>query len=429
MRRWLRWLCLSLCCACVWALSACAGGGLGNDRPPADITILGTITGQGSQEIEAILAPFTEATGFTVDYQGTDAFTTILPLDLAAGHSPDLALFPQPGLMADLAQEGHLIPLNQVVDSNDLEAALGENWLALGKLQGEAYGLPLRVYLKGLVWYRPDQFATQGYTVPTTWDELQALTNHMIADGQTPWCLGLESGEATGWVATDWIEDIVLRQSGPEIYDRWVHHDLPFTDPAIKQAFETFGTIALNPQAVRGGRVGVLGTPFGDSPLPLFRDPPGCYLHDQSNFITAFFPPKVNLDEDVAFFPLPPMDPQAPPTILVGAVQLGVLRDSPAVRALVNYLLTPEPHQLWASFGGHLSPFAAVDGDAYGDAPARAEVALLKQAQVIRFDASDAMPAAVGTGSFWEGAVDYLSGVDLDTVLREIDRAWPDDRA
>jgi alpha-glucoside transport system substrate-binding protein len=392
---------------------------------PQSLTLMGTITGKGIQDIQQTIAPFSDRSGIRITYQGTDALTTLLPLQIAAGNPPDLALFPQPGLMGDLVAEQALIPLESLVDPQLLDNALTPQWRFLGKIGEHTYGLPVRAYLKGLVWYVPQRFAEKGYEVPQSWAELEALTQQIIADGETPWCLGVESGEASGWVGTDWVEDILLRQSGEETYDRWVTHAIPFTDPAVANAFATFGHLVLNPKAVLGGKVGILSTNYGDAPLGLFQDPPGCYLHTQANFIPAFFPEEVNR-EAVDFFPLPGFTRAADASrLVVGAVQLGVLRDTPAVRSFLEYWLTPEPHKIWAGLGEHLSPYRDVAITDYPDRLSQKEAEILKSADILRFDASDAMPSAVGTGSFWAGMVDYLSGVELNTVLKDIDASWP----
>ncbi len=129
-----------------------------------------------------------------------------------------------------------------------------------------------------------------------------ALSDRIVADGKVPWCLGLESGDSTGWVGSDWIEDIMLRTAGAKVYDRWISHQIPFNDSRVKTAFEEFGKIARNDKYVVGGKVGVISTPFGDSPAPLFDRPPGCYLHRQANFIASFLPSRVKLGEDVGLY-------------------------------------------------------------------------------------------------------------------------------
>ncbi|MEB3213493.1 MAG: ABC transporter substrate-binding protein [Leptolyngbyaceae bacterium] len=398
-----------------------------SDNPPDTVTILGSITGEGQDTIEAIFQPFTEATGIQVIYEGTDAFATLLPVRVEAGNAPDLALFPQPGLMADLARSGDLIPLDSVVSKDQLTAAYGDEWLQLGTVDNAPYGLWARADLKSLVWYRPDVFSEKGYDIPATWEEMLALSDQMAADGTPPWCIGIESGAATGWVGTDWIEDILLRTSGPDVYDQWVQHEIPFTSPEIVEAFQQFGAIALNPDYVYGGSVGIISTPFGDAPLPLFTDPPGCYLHRQTNFIATFFPDDVVVGEDVDVFLLPPIDPEFGTPLLVAGTAFAMLNDREEVRAVVEYLLTPEPHEIWVSQENYISPHQQVSLDAYADPFMRTQAELLANAETIRFDGSDLMPGAVGTGTFWTGIVDYVGGTDTETVLERIEESWPKD--
>ena len=399
------------------------------DRPSTEssrqtVTILGSITAEGQEKLEQIFVPFTEETGIQVEYEGTDAFATLLPVRVDGGNAPDLALFPQPGLMADLARADNLIPLDTFIEEDRLSAAYTDDWLGLGEVDGKLYGLWARADLKSLVWYRPDVFSEKGYDVPTTWEEMIALSDRMATEGTAPWCIGIESGAATGWVGTDWIEDIMLRTAGADVYDQWVRHDIPFTASAVANAFEQFGEIALNPDYVFGGTVGVISTPFGDAPQPLFTDPPGCYLHRQTNFIASFFPEEVVVGEDVDVFLLPPIEPAFGTPILVAGTAFAMLNDRAEVRAVIEYLLTPEPHEIWVGLENYISPHQQVSFDAYADSFTRTQAELLANADTVRFDGSDLMPGAVGTGTFWTGVVDYVGGTDLDTVLETIEASW-----
>ncbi|MEO1131482.1 MAG: ABC transporter substrate-binding protein [Cyanobacteria bacterium J06639_1] len=394
-------------------------------RPPT-VTILGSITGDGQTTIEQVMQPFTDATGIEVIYEGTANFATLLPVRATAGNPPDLALFPQPGLMADLARQGELVPLTELIERSQLETAFAQTWLDLGTVDGELYGLWSRADVKSLVWYRPDVFEAEGYAVPTTWDEMMALSDRLISEGKTPWCLGIESGAASGWVGTDWIEDIVLREGGTDIYDRWVARDIPFTHPVIKTSFERFGAIARSSDYALGGAIGVISTPFGDSPQPLFSNPPGCYLHRQANFISTFFPEDVEVGTDVAIFPLPSIEPDSDAPLLIAGTVFAALSDSPETRALVEYLTTVEPHQRWVESENYISPHQSITPDSYTNPLLSQQAELLANATSIRFDASDLMPGAVGTGTFWSGVVDYVGGADLDGVLQAIDTSWPE---
>lgn len=384
------------------------------------VTILGTLTGNGEEKLKAAIAPFTEETGIQVIYEGTDAFTTVVPVRVDSGNAPDIALFPQPGLMADFAREGKLIPQ----DRQSLAASYSDDWLDLASVNDQIYGVWMRADVKSLVWYNPQAFQAAGYTIPTTWDELDQLMDRMVADGHTPWCIGMESGKATGWVGTDWLEEILLRQAGPDLYDQWVAHEIPFNHPAVKAALATFGDIARNPDRVLGGPTGVISTPFGDSPRPLFSDPPGCYLHRQASFISDFLPETVEPGVTVDVFVLPPMQPETGTPVLVGGILFGQFHDTPAAAALMAHLSTAEAHTIWAE-EGYITPHQRVPLTAYPNDLIRNQAKILQDADLIRFDGSDLMPGAVGTGTFWSGMVDYVGGADLDTVLDEVEASWP----
>ncbi len=420
-------LCLTLSLVMFGCQSSPSGPQSTEVQPGDTITILGTLTGVGEDKLRQAMAPFTEATGVEVIYEGTDAFTTLLPVRVDSGNPPDIALFPQPGLMLDFAEAGQMAPLTDFIDRATLAEAYDEYLLNLVSLDESVYGLWMRADVKSLVWYNPKAFAAKGYTVPETWAEMDALSDRIMADGGTPWCMGMESGQASGWVGTDWVEDILLRQAGPAVYDQWVSHEIPFSDPQVKAAFEEFGAIARNPKAVLGGTTGVISTPFGEAPRPLFDDPPGCYLHRQASFIVEFLPERVDLNSDISVFALPPIDPAQGQAVIIGGILFGVFNDTPAVRALMAYLATPEPHAIWAGLGSYISPHRQVSLEAYPNDLTRKQAEILQKADVLRFDGSDLMPGAVGTGAFWSGMVDYVDGQDLTTALEDIDAAWPPD--
>ncbi len=183
----------------------------------------------------------------------------------------------------------------------------------LGEYDGEHYGIPTNINLKSMVWYPKDDFDAAGYEVPETFDDLIALSDQIVADGSTPWCVGFESGGATGWPATDWMEDIMLRTAGPEAYDQWVAHEIPFNDPAVVNAGEVFGEVMFADGYVLGGAENTPTSPFADAPLPMFDDPPGCWLHRQASFIDASFPEDAVAGDDYDWFPFPPIDQEGTP--------------------------------------------------------------------------------------------------------------------
>lgn len=390
------------------------------------VTVFGVWSGDELDNFKEVVYPFTEETGIGMAFEGTRDLAAVLTTRTEAGNPPDLAILPNPGQLVELAAAGHLVDLTSFVDMAQLQSDYAQVWLDLASYEGTLYGIFYKAADKSLVWYNPGAFDAAGYEVPTTWGELIALSDQIVADGGVPWCAGFESEAASGWPATDWIEDIMLRTAGPDVYDQWVNHEIPWTDPAIKTAWETFGEIATNEDYLYGGTTGALTINFGDSPAPLFDDPPGCYMHRQASFITGFFPEGVEAGVDYDFFPFPEIDPAYGTPALGAADVIVMLNDTPDARALMQYLVTGEAQEIWAGLGGFLSPSKSVDLDVYPDDMTRKIAEALVGAEVFRFDASDLMPAAVGAGSFWTGTLDYVGGEDVDSVLETIEASAVD---
>lgn len=389
-----------------------------------DVEVFASLRGRDADALREVLAAFTAETGIPTRYVGTAGFAHRLPERLREGDPPDVALLPQPALLAELARAGHLVALDELTG---LEDTLHPGAETVGLVDGVRYGVWFRVSLKSLVWYPPAAFEAAGYPLPETWDELLALSRTIAADGTPPWCLGMEDFGSTGWVGTDWIEDLILRLHGPEVYDAWVAREVPFTDPRIAEAFEAFGAVALAPGQVAGGSRAALTAPTLRALWPMLDDPPGCLLSRQASFQVTDLPPGTRLgpEGDLDVFVLPGVDADAPP-LIAGGDLVAALTDRPETRALVAYLASPEAGEVWAARGGFLSPHAAFASDAYADPFDRRLAELLASAPLVRFDGSDQLPTAIGTGSFWTGMVAYVGGVPLSEVLEVIEAGGSD---
>ncbi len=279
-------------------------------------------------------------------------------------------------------------------------------------------GIWARYNGKSQVWYPKDDFDAAGYQIPTSWEELLALSDQIVSDGDTPWCVGIESGAATGWPATDWMEEFMLRTTTPENYDKWVSGELKFDSPEVRNALTKLSELWLKEGYVYGGQEAITTTFFGDAPAPMFEQPPKCWLHKQGNFITAFFPEGVKVGEDYDFFYLPGIDPKLGEPYLVAGDIYAMWRDAPEVQAVYEYFTKGESLKEWLAAGGALAPQNDTCLDWYTDPVEKKIAGLVKNASTVRFDASDLMPGAVGSGSFWKGMTDYFSGAaDMDTVL------------
>jgi len=402
-----------------------------HDLSGQTLNIFGPWRGDDQALAESIWAYFEQATGVSVNYSSSESYEQQIVIDTEAGSPPDIAILPQPGLIQNLVSKGFVEPLGEETAAWLGENyAAGESWVGLGTFAGpdgaEAlYAFPYKIDVKSLVWFVPDNFDDAGYEVPETMEDLIALSEQIVADGGTPWCIGLGSGGATGWPATDWVEDMMLRTQTPEVYDGWVSNEIPFDDERVVGAIEEFGAFARNDDFVAGGAGAVASTDFRDSPKGLFSSPPQCYMHKQASFIPSFFPEGTELGIDADFFYFPSYAEKDLGNPVLGAGTLAfITNETEAARAFIDFLKTPIAHELWMAQTGFLTPFTAVDTELYGDSTLKKMGEILLDATTFRFDGSDLMPAGVGAGTFWTGMVDYAGGKDAGEVATEIQNSW-----
>ncbi|MGA7689054.1 MAG: extracellular solute-binding protein [Jiangellales bacterium] len=393
-----------------------------SDRP--SVTVFGPWRGVSADAFRASMTTFEERSGIDVVYTGSARFVDDATKRVEDGLAADVMIFPQPGLMLELADLGLLLPLpSQVVDTAE-RSHRPEVTEALSSVRADV-GVVYRLNVKSLVWYPPVVFDAFDYSVPRSWTELDALAQQIADDGTAPWCLGVEAFSSSGWAATDWVEDIVLRSAPPQTYDRWVAGDLPFTDPTIASSFEDFSDMALAPGRSLGGRRAVLNTNVAAAAQPQFDDPSGCVLHRQASFAADDLDPSVVIGPggDTDVFILPSRDGEAPP-LLVGGTFAAAGTDRPETWELLAYLASAEGSAAWVERGGFISPHASVTTDDYGTAFDARMAQLLADADVVRFDGSDLMPPAVGTGTFYSAMQSYIATDRLDDALAEAQRGY-----
>ncbi|MGI9520586.1 MAG: ABC transporter substrate-binding protein [Hyphomicrobiaceae bacterium] len=380
---------------------------------------------------ESMIAYFSAATGARVTYASSENYEQQVVIDTQAGSPSDITILPQPGLIADLAAKGVLVPLGEKVASwMKANYAAGQSWVDLGTYRGKDgtsafYAFSYKADLKSLVWYSPENFEEAGYEVPASMEDLESLTEQIVADGRTPWCIGLGSGGQTGWPATDWVEDLLLRLEAPEVYDLWVSNEIKFDDPRITTAIDAFGYFARNEKHVAGGAGSVATTDFRESPRGLFAAPPKCYMHRQASFIPAFFPKGLDAGDDYDFFYFPAYERADLGKPVLGAGTLATItNDTPAARAFIAWLQTPIAHEVWMASGGMLTPHKSANTESYANPALRKQGEILLKATTFRFDGSDLMPGTIGAGAFWTGMVDYVGGEDAKKVAAKIQATW-----
>ncbi|MCU0495013.1 MAG: ABC transporter substrate-binding protein [Chloroflexaceae bacterium] len=394
------------------------------------VTMTGPFTGEDANKFNDAVKEFEDKTGIDIQYEGSKEFEATISARVDGGNPPDIADFPQPGLAASFARSGKIIDVTTYIKTDWLQQNYTQSYLDIATLAGPngdiMAGVWHRAFPKSLVWYPKAAFDEAGYEIPQTWEEMTALMDQIVADGDTPWCIGIESGAATGWAATDWTEDAMLRTTSLENYDRWVAGELAFTDPIVKNAVQQWSSIWFDDKYVFGGRAKIVTTNFGDAPKPMFDKPdPKCWLHRQGSFITSFFPEDTVAGTDYAVFYLPPIDPQYGKPVLFSGDLMVAFADRPEVRAVMSYFSSGASVENWVKAGGATSPHKDSSLEWYTNEVDRQVADVLQQAESVRFDASDLMPGVVGAGTFWKGMTDYVAGtVDLDKAMEEIQAGW-----
>ncbi|MEV0532167.1 ABC transporter substrate-binding protein [Kitasatospora sp. NPDC050463] len=394
------------------------------------VTVFASILSPESDNLEKSWAEFAKCTGIKISYEGSNDFESQLPVRVSGGNAPDFAIIPQPGLLAQMVRSGKVAkPPAQTVANQEKWSPV---WKTYGSVNGTFYAAPMSANMKSLVWYSPKAFKQAGYEVPQSWADLMALSDRIAKAGAgKPWCGGIASGTATGWPATDWLEEVVLGTHGGEVYDQWVSHQVKFSDEKIITAMRTVADWMQNPAWVNGGYGDVKSiatTTFQDAGAPILTGK--CFLLQQASFYKAQWPKdtKVGPDGDIFAFRLPAVNPQVASPVEGGGEFLTAFASRPEVQAVQNYLSSSD----WASSrvrtaSGWVSANQGVDKALYTDPIDRLSAdALTDPAATFRFDGSDLMPAAVGAGQEWKSLTAWFAeGQSVQKTAADIDAAWP----
>ncbi len=416
---------------------------LGSDQPYAGKTVDIQVQWTGGElaNFQASLADFAKATGITIQVDSVpSSHETVLKSRIEGGSPPDIAQLAQPTPILAYAAEGKVVDVATIMDAQKLSS---EHPATIGLVtQGsKIWGIPYKADVKSVIWYPIKAFQAKGYQVPTTWDQLIALSDKIVADGSNPWCISAGGpGDATGWQITDWVEEVVLKTKGLQYYNDWISHKVTFEDPGIKAAFDQYvGKIFFSPNYVYGGPQAIINTDQKTVMDPMFNQDlaaPQCWMQKVPTWYGPDFfpdqrangtPSKYIVGQDVGLMAFPTIDPSQN-NAEGSADTMMVLNDRPEVRAVAQFLATPQGIQRWIEAGSAISTNTTTP-DAWYAGSYKLQVAssIVNKAAGIGFDASDLMPGAVGAGTFWTQSVDWVNnnGQNTDAVLKAIDDSWP----
>ena len=395
-------------------LAACAPSTPAGD---GKVSIFGGYGEADAKAFQETLTEFGDANGIEITFTSLASFDTDIKVKIEAGQEPDIALWPQPGGLKGLVD--NLVPLDEVFDVTKATSTLVPGWDTLAQVDGKIYGLPVSANMKTLVFYNPSAFAANGYTVPTTDAELVALEEQIKADGSGyPWCAGIESGGATGWAFTDWMEQYVLMFHGPEAYASWIAGDLDFSSAEVTKAAEYVSARLLTEGHVNGGGAAMAADSFGNT-APLFetggKAAGQCFMMRQGSFIVGFTPEDIQAQvaagdyTNFDAFPLP--TPEGAQAGVIGGGDLFAVFDGHVdqdVAKVAAFIASDQVLKYMVSAGA-ISPHTTFDSALYPNELNRKIGEAMAAAAVFGFDGSDQMPAEVNA-EFWAAGTDYVAG-------------------
>ena len=408
-------------------------GGDGDGGTGGSITVTSLWGGAEEEAFQAVLDGFTEATGIeaTFESQRTD-YAVVLRTRIEGGDPPDVAIIPNIGFLRSFARSGSIIPLEDLgINREDIEGNYAEGVLDIGTVDDTLYGVMVKSNSKSTVWYKPPSFDDQGFEIPESWDDLKQITADYAEAGMTPW--GLGAGPDSSWNLTDWFESIYVRQAGPDMYDQLFSGELPWTDQSVKDAISEMASV-LNDEYVAGGIEGALGQAWTDGLADVFGADATAEMYYEGGFVggivTGDINPELELGTDFDWFDFPPINEEHGNPVTLGGDLIAAFTDEPGVAEFIQYMTTAEAGEIWAESGLIISPLKDVNPDVYRDDTQRREADQIANADAVRFDGSDLMPAGADVGAMLQEAI--AAPDDIDGLLQDFEdtaaQAWEDEQ-
>lgn len=394
------------------------------DADGGSVSVIATWGGSERDVFNDMIAPFEDETGITVDYTGTRDMDAVVTTRVQAGNPPDIAAFANPGILAQFADRDELVDLSTVLEMDRIREEYTQGWIDRGTIDGALVGLFTKAAAKGFVWYDPATREEVGFEIPETWNELMSVSRSVADDTDlAPWSIGIESGAATGWVGTDWLEHIFLKMHGPELYQEWYDGELAWTSQEMRDVWNAWGEIIDDSNMIHGGSQYVISTNFADAHAPVFREDPAAVFHFQATFLEGFINdqfPDLAADEDFTFFRFPAIAEEYANSIIASGDVFGMFNDTEQSQLMIRYLSTSKAQEYWIETGA-ISPNSAVPLDAYENPLIRQAARAMNESEIVVFDASDLMPSEVNQ-EFFTAVTDFVSNPDdLDSILEKME--------
>jgi alpha-glucoside transport system substrate-binding protein len=408
-------------------LAACGGSSTSTSGTPSSVSSIDVLTVWSGNELNNFQlqnAAFKAKTGITVNVESTRDLPTVLNTRVRANNPPDVTGSPGKSQFDTLASQGKIVALDSFINMSQIQQNYAQTWIDYASSNGHLYGVLPKANSKGTIFYNPKEFRANGYTVPTTWNDMVTLSDKIASSGKYPWSMGVASGAASGWPACDWIDQIYLSQNGPDMVDKWVAHKIPWTDPTIKSAFQMFGQIAHGNHYINGAPQSILATAFQDASYLPYTAPPKAYMYYLGDFTIGFITtqfPSLQAGTDYNFFPFPTINSQYAGAITGGADVIFAMKDNSGTRQYMEFMSSAEAQTIWVKQGGASSVNKGVDLSAYPNQVQRNAAKQLTTATFFRASPDDQMPTAM-ENAYFKAAVAYIANPSqLDSILSALE--------
>jgi len=408
-----------------------AGGGKEEAEPTEEgmiggsVSVIATWGGSEEEVFKKMVAPFEEETGVTVNFTGTRDMDAILSTRVDAGNPPDVAVFANPGKLAEFTRQGEMVDLSSILDMDMIREEYSQSWIDLGTIEGQYFGLFTKTAAKGFIWYDPETREMYDVQIPETWSDMISLSKNIINNTEmAPWVVALESGAASGWPGTDWLENIFIKMHGPDLYNQWHRGELAWTSEEVRAVWEAWGEIVANQDMMYGGKQYSLTTNFNQAHVPIYKEDPSAVFTHQATFLKGFITDQYpNLEPETGFnvFRFPSINDEYAASVVIAGDVIGLFNDTPQSRAFIKYFATAEAQAYWLETGA-ISPNQEVALSEYQDPIIREAARTMQESDIVVFDASDLMPSQLNQ-TFFSAIMDYVQNPNsLDSALNELER-------
>jgi alpha-glucoside transport system substrate-binding protein len=385
-----------------------------------NVSVLALWTAGEQKSFQAVLDGFNEKyPNVKVSYKSAEDVRPVLATAIEGGNPPDIAALPNPGLMRDFVSGGNLKDIEFA--RKTVEDNFAESWVDLASVDNKLYGVFFKGANKSTVWYNVHAYEDAGIEPAEDWDAFLQNAETLKQSGVPAWSIG----GADGWVLTDWFEQIYIRLAGPEKYDQLTNHEIPWTDPSVKETLTELQKVFGDTDNIAGGTNGALQANFPESVTNVFSDPPKAATVYEGDFVAGVITDETTAKPQTDFnvFDFPSVN-GSEPAVVGGGDMIVMFKDNPAAQALVEYLATAEAAEIWAKLGGFSSPNKNVDPSVYPDEILRKTASALAEAETFRFDLSDLTPSAFGGDQMFTILQDFLKNPDdVDGTATKLEAA------